>query len=142
MTRVIEARGLSKRFGATVAVDAVDLDIAPGEIFGVVGPNGAGKTTLLQLLAALLDPSAGSSVVLGCDVRRDVTALRPRIGYVSQEFTLYGTLTVEENLDFFADLYRVPSAVREPRKEELLAWSRLAAFRDRQAGRLSGGMQK
>jgi ABC-2 type transport system ATP-binding protein len=142
MTRVIEARGLSKRFGATTAVDAVDLDIASGEIFGVVGPNGAGKTTLLQLLAALLDPSAGSAVVLGCNVRRDATALRPRIGYVSQEFTLYGTLTVEENLDFFADLYRVPSMVREPHKAELLAWSRLAAFRDRQAGRLSGGMQK
>ncbi len=142
MTRVIEARGLTKRFGATAALDVVDLDIAPGEIFGVVGPNGAGKTTLLQLLAALLTPSAGNAVVLGCDVRRDAAALRPRMGYVSQEFTLYGTLTVEENLDFFADLYRVPSVVRGLRKEELLAWSRLAAFRDRQAGRLSGGMQK
>lgn len=142
MPRVIEARGLTKRFGATLGVDSIDLEVAWGEIFGLVGPNGAGKTTLLQLLATLLDPNAGSAAVLGCDVVQEAAALRPRLGYVSQEFTLYGTLTVEENLDFFADLHRVPAAVREQRKADLLAWIRLAPFRDRQAGRLSGGMQK
>jgi ABC-2 type transport system ATP-binding protein len=142
MPQVIEARGLTKRFRQTTAVEAVDLDVGQGEIFGLVGPNGAGKTTLLQLLTGLLDPTAGRGAVLGHDVVRDAAALRPRVGYVSQEFTLYGTLSVEENLDFSADLYRVPAATRETRKEGLLAWSRLAPFRDRRAGKLSGGMQK
>ena len=142
MASAIEARGLTKRFGTTAAVDAVDLDVAPGEVFGLVGPNGAGKTTLLQLLAALLDPTAGRAAVLGADVVREPRALQRRIGYVSQEFTLYGTLSAEENLDFFAELYGIPSAARERRKEELLAWSRLVPFRDRRAEKLSGGMQK
>src|SRR5574341_1016703 len=142
MIPVIEARNLVKRFGTTVAVNTIDVEVAHGEIFGLVGPNGAGKTTFLQLLAALLDPTAGSARVLGYDVVREAPALRQRIGYVSQEFTLYGTLTVAENLDFFADLYRVPAAVRQQRQRELLAWSRLAPFGDRRAGRLSGGMQK
>ncbi len=139
---VIEARGLSRRFKETVALAAVDLAVARGDVFGLVGPNGAGKTTLLQLLTALLAPTAGGAAVLGHDVAREASALRRRIGYVSQEFTLYSTLSVDENLDFFADLYRVPAAAREARKAELLAWSRLAPFRDRRAGKLSGGMQK
>ncbi|MBI4591359.1 MAG: ABC transporter ATP-binding protein [Candidatus Rokubacteria bacterium] len=142
MPAVIEAKGLARRFKEITAVAGVDLDVARGEICGLVGPNGAGKTTLLHLLAGLLDPTAGRATVLGHDTVRDAAALRPRLGYVSQEFTLYGTLSVEENLDFFADLHGVPAAVRARRKEELLAWSRLAPFRDRRAGRLSGGMQK
>ncbi|NIN96330.1 MAG: ATP-binding cassette domain-containing protein, partial [Anaerolineae bacterium] len=113
MPQVITARSLTKRFRETTAVEAVDLDVGSGEIFGLIGPNGAGKTTLIQLLAALLDPTSGGAAVLGCDVVQDAESLRQRIGYVSQEFTLYGTLTVEENLDFFADLYRVPFAKRE-----------------------------
>jgi len=138
----IEARRLTKRFKTTTAVDAVDVDVARGEMFGLVGPNGAGKTTLIQMLAALLDPTGGRATVLGYDVVRKAADLRQRIGYVSQEFTLYGSLTIDENLDFFADLYGVAAAVRERRKEELLGWSRLAPFRSRRAGRLSGGMQK
>src|SRR3989338_8935598 len=128
MPATIEAKRLSRRFGATMAVESVDLDVARGEIFGLLGPNGAGKTTLLRLLAGLLDPTAGRATVLGLDVNRDATPLRQRIGYVSQEFTLYGTLTVEENLDFFADLHGVPGALRRSRKERLLAWSRLRAL--------------
>ncbi len=142
MPPAIEARGLTKRFGATTAVEAVDLAVARGEVFGLIGPGAAGKTTLVQLLAALLEPTAGTATVLGLDVFHDAPALRRRIGYVSQEFTLYGTLSVEENLDFFADLFGVPEAERERRKEALLAWSRLGPFRKRRAGRLSGGMQK
>jgi len=142
MPQAITIRNLTKRFGVTTAVEAVDLDVARGEVFGLVGPNGAGKTTLLQLLAALLDPSSGSVSVLGRDIVQDAETLRQRIGYVSQTFTLYGTLSVEENLDFFADLYRVPPVVREQRKEALLAWSRLSPFRQRRAFHLSGGMQK
>jgi ABC-2 type transport system ATP-binding protein len=138
----IEARALGRRFGAVTALDGVDLDVAAGTMFGLVGPNGAGKTTLLQVLAGLLDPTSGRASVLGHDVARDAPAIHRRIGYVSQEFTLYGALSVDENLDFFADLYGIPAAVRDERKQALLAWSRLVAFRSRRAGRLSGGMQR
>ena len=142
MAPAIEATGVVRRFGTVTALDGVDLEVAPGTMFGLIGPNGAGKTTLLQILAAVLDPTAGRARVLGHDVVEDAARLHPRIGYVAQEFTLYGALSVDENLDFFADLYGVPARVREERKEELLRWSRLAQFRGRRAGRLSGGMQK
>src|SRR5262245_28408997 len=142
MEPAIEARGLARRFGRTVVLEGVDLTVGRGEIFGVVGPNGAGKTSLLQVLAGLAEPSAGTATVLGHDVTEGGATLRQRIGYLSQEFTLYGTLSVEENLDFFATLYGVPDTARTPRKHELLAWSRLARFRERRAGRLSGGMQE
>ncbi len=138
----VVVRGLVKRFASTVALDGIDFQIRSGEIFGLLGPNGAGKTTLLKTLATLETPSAGRAIVLGHDVATAPTALLARIGYVSQEFTLYGTLTVEENLDFFARLYRVPPGARAARKAELLAWSRLAPFRSRPAAKLSGGMQK
>ncbi len=139
---VIRAQGLTKHFKATPAVLDVDLAVEQGEIFGVIGPNGAGKTTLIQLLTGLLDPTAGRATVLGFDTVREIEVIRRRIGYVSQDFTLYGSLTVEENLDFFADLYGVPVKDREQRNEQLLIWSRLGPFRTRRAARLSGGMQK
>ncbi|NIV73568.1 MAG: ATP-binding cassette domain-containing protein, partial [Gammaproteobacteria bacterium] len=142
MAPVVETRELTRRFGELVAVDGVDLEVRPGEVFGLIGPNGAGKTTLLQILATLLEPTGGRATVLGCDVAREAERLRPRIGYVSQSFTLYGSLSVAENLDFFADLYGVPPGAREARKAELLTWSRLAPFRERRAAQLSGGMQK
>ncbi len=142
MGTAISVRGLAKRFRHTTALDGVDLDVEEGEVFGLVGPNGAGKTTLLELLASLLVPSAGRAMVLGHDAFADAECLRPRIGYLSQEFSLYATLGVEENLDFFADLYGVSGARRDQRKEALLGWSGLARFRGRRAGQLSGGMQK
>ena len=110
----VVVRGLVKRFASTVALDGIDFQIRSGEIFGLLGPNGAGKTTLLKTLATLETPSAGRAIVLGHDVATAPTALLARIGYVSQEFTLYGTLTVEENLDFFARLYRVPPGGGRP----------------------------
>ncbi len=142
MSTAISVRGLAKRYRHIIALDGVDLDIEEGEVFGLVGPNGAGKTTLLELLASLQAPSAGRAMVLGHDAFADAELLRPRIGYLSQEFSLYGALGVEENLDFFADLYGVSGALRDQRKQDLLGWSRLAPFRGRRAGQLSGGMQK
>jgi ABC-2 type transport system ATP-binding protein len=112
----IRTRGLGKRFGRTTALEGIDLDVRAGEMFGLIGPNGAGKTTLLRILATLLTPTAGAASVLGRDVVRQSVELRPRIGFVSQEFTLYASLTAEENLDFFADLYRVPGELRSERK--------------------------
>jgi ABC-2 type transport system ATP-binding protein len=139
---IIKTQGLSKNFGEVCAIDKVDLAVNRGEVLGLIGPNGAGKTTLIHLLTGLLDPTSGHARVLGFDTVRKADAITERMGYVSQEFTLYGSLTVEENLDFFADLHRVPSGLREARKTELLRWSRLDAFRRRRAGQLSGGMQK
>ncbi len=143
---MIQTRNLTKVFGRgrgrVEAVRGLDLTVGRGEIFGLVGPDGAGKTTTLQLLCGLLRPTAGEIRVAGVDVVRTPEALGGRIGYMSEGFTLYGTLTVEENLDFFAELYRVPPEVAAERKERLLAFTRLDAARDRRAALLSGGMKK
>jgi len=105
VTSAVETRGLTRRFARRVALDHVDFDIAPGEMFGLVGPNGAGKTTLIRILCAILRPSAGAARVLGLDVVTDAEAIRPHVGYMSQTFSLYQALTVEENLHFYGNLY-------------------------------------
>ena len=120
----------------------VDLDVRRGEIFGVVGPDGAGKTTLIQMLCGILDPTAGSARVLGYDTVREAARLGERLGYMSQVFSLYGTLSVAENIRFFADLRFIPERARRERTERLLRFSRLEPFVDRLARQLSGGMQK
>src|SRR5262249_9038105 len=103
----IAVAGLGKRYARTTVLEDVSFTLAPGEMLAVVGPDGAGKTTLVQLLAGLLEPSAGTAIVAGLDVRTAGTALGERIGYMSEGFTLYGSLSVAENLAFFAELYRV-----------------------------------
>jgi ABC-2 type transport system ATP-binding protein len=133
---------LGKRFGAAVALDDVSFSVGSGEMFAVVGPDGAGKTTLIQVLTGLLEPTTGSATVAGLDVRTAGTALGERIGYMSEGFTLYGSLTVAENLAFFANLYGVVGAERERRQGDLLRFSRLDAALHRRASQLSGGMQK
>ncbi len=138
----IEARGLRKEFGAQAAVDGVDFTVPRGEIFGLVGPDGAGKTTVMRMLCGILDPSVGQAVVAGHDVGREPEEVKKRIGYMSQRFSLYGDLTVAENLRFFASLYRVPRAARLEKEKELLRFSRLEPFRGRLAQNLSGGMKQ
>jgi len=138
----IRAAGLRKQFGARMAVAGLDLEVRPGELFGLLGPDGAGKTTTMRLLCGVLDPSAGEAQVAGCDVRRQPELLKRRIGYMPQRFSLYGDLTVAENLAFFANIYQVPRAERLRREQELLAFSRLAPFRKRLAQHLSGGMRQ
>jgi ABC-2 type transport system ATP-binding protein len=133
---------MTRRFRKTVAVDALDLAVQPGELFGLVGPDGAGKTTTLRLLAGLLDLNGGNAFVAGHNLRRDPEAIKSRIGYMAQLFSLYGELSVLENLVFFADLYDVPKADRQDRIDRLLAFARLTDFQDRRAVHLSGGMQK
>jgi ABC-2 type transport system ATP-binding protein len=139
---VIEAASLTRRFGDLTAVDGLNLRVAKGEVFGLVGPDGAGKTTTLRLLTGLLDADAGRAVVAGHDVAKDVAAVRDRIGYMAQKFGLYGDLTVEENMDFYADLFGVEDSDLEPLKQKLLAMTRMAPFRDRPAAKLSGGMKQ
>jgi ABC-2 type transport system ATP-binding protein len=107
-TPAIVARQLTKRFGAFMAVDHVDFTIAPGEIMGFIGPNGAGKSTIIRMLCGLLKPSGGQILVAGIDVARQPEAARQHIGYMSQKFSLYGDLSVRENLQFFGGIYRVP----------------------------------
>ncbi|NLB97654.1 MAG: ABC transporter ATP-binding protein [Armatimonadetes bacterium] len=138
----ILAEGVRKRFGDVVAVDGVSLAIPRGEIFGLVGPDGAGKTTMMRLLAALFPPDEGILRVAGHDIVRDPESVRPRLGYLSQRFSMYGELTVAENIAFFAEMFGVPRAARREREAELLQMTRLAPFRDRRAQDLSGGMKQ
>ncbi len=142
MAAIIETRDLTRRFGAVTAVDHLNLTIQPGEIFGLVGPDGAGKTTTLRMLCGLMDPSEGSARVAGHDVARESRAVKDQIGYMAQRFGLYGDLTVDENMAFYADLFGVTGADREALTAQLLRMTRMEPFRGRQAGRLSGGMKQ
>ena len=139
---MILARGLRKSWGATAAVDGLALEVGRGEIFGLVGPDGAGKTTAIRLLCGILDADRGSASVAGFDVRAAPEEVKRRIGYMSQRFSLYGDLTVAENLRFFAELHHVPRKERREREAGLLEFSRLAPYRDRLAQNLSGGMKQ
>ena len=138
----IRTTGLRRTFGDLVAVDALDLDIAEGEIFGLVGPDGAGKTTTMRMLTGILPPTAGTALVAGLDVAHDSERLKDHIGYMSQRFGLYPDLTVIENLDFYADIYGVPARGRAEKTDRLLGFSNLTPFRQRLAGNLSGGMKQ
>lgn len=138
----IRTTQLGRRFGDLEAVAGLDLTIAPGEIFGLVGPDGAGKTTTMRMLTGILRPTSGEAWVDGHHVVREAEPLKAHIGYMSQRFGLYPDLTVQENIDFYADLYDVPMAERPERMERLLAFSNLTPFRRRRAGNLSGGMKQ
>jgi ABC-2 type transport system ATP-binding protein len=139
---MIRALNLTRRFGTLTALDSLNLEIARGEIFGLVGPDGAGKTTTLRLLCGLLDATEGSATVAGYDVARDIDAVKDRIGYMAQRFGLYTDLTVEENMDFYADLFGVEGGGLESLKSQLLRMTRMEPFRGRHAGKLSGGMKQ
>jgi ABC-2 type transport system ATP-binding protein len=141
-TPVIETHALCRSFGAIRAVDALDITVYRGEIFGLVGPDGAGKTTTLRMLAAIMDPTSGHATVAGFDTVRQAEAVKKHLGYMSQQFNLYGDLSVLENMNFFADIYGVGRRERAARIERLLDFSRMRPFRERRAGQLSGGMQK
>jgi len=142
MSAAVEIEGLTKRFGGTEALSNLTLSIEAGLVAGLIGPDGAGKSTLLRLLIGLLLPSSGTIRVAGFDVARDAAPVKDRIGYMPQHFSLYGDLSVAENMKFFADLYGVRPAAFRARKVELLAFSGLAPFESRLARNLSGGMQK
>ena len=125
---MIRTEHLTKSFGDLAAVDDLTLDVAEGEIFGLVGPDGAGKTTTMRLLTSIMDPDGGEAWVAGHHVVREAEAVKAEIGYMSQRFGLYADLTVMENLDFYADIYNVPRKGRDERIERLLAFSNLAPF--------------
>ncbi len=139
---IIRAFGLTRAFDDLKAVDHLDLEIAKGEIFGLVGPDGAGKTTTVRLLCGLLDPTEGEVWVAGHSVARELDAVKDQIGYMAQRFGLYGDLTVDENMAFYADLFGLAKAERGPLMQQLLRMTRMEPFRARHAAKLSGGMKQ
>ena len=139
---IIETEGLTREFKSTRAVDALDLAIQAGELFGLVGPDGAGKTTTLRLLAGLLNITDGSATIAGYDLKSQPEAIKSFIGYMAQQFSLYTELTVLENLKFFAEIYDVDKGDLAERTDNLLKFAGLTEFVDRRAAHLSGGMQK
>ncbi len=137
---VIEIKSITKKFDDLVALDDVSLEIQKGEMYAIVGPDGAGKTTLIRMLCGIMRPDSGKINVLGFDVAAQAEEVRKRIGYLSQKFSLYGDLTVDENIEFFAEIHGVYDY--EKRRNELLEFTRLTPFRDRLAEKLSGGMKQ
>jgi len=140
MDPVIETSGLTKQFGPIRAVDGLDLVVGAGEMFALVGPDGAGKTTAIRMLCGILAPTSGGARVLGRDLVHEAALIKNDIGYLSQRFSLYGDLTVDENIEFFAEIHKVRDYKK--RRGELLEFTRLAPFRTRLAERLSGGMRQ
>jgi ABC-2 type transport system ATP-binding protein len=139
---IIHTERLSRRFGSLVAVRDVSLDVRRGEIFGVLGPNGAGKSTLIRMLCGILDPSGGDGSVVGFDIRREPERIKQRIGYMTQRFSLYEDLAVDENLLFYAGLYGVPWRRLRARVDEVLRRTGLLDRRRQLAGTLSGGWKQ
>jgi len=138
----VVTHGLTKSFGPLVAVDALNLSIRRGEVFGLLGPNGSGKTTTIRMLCGLMEPSAGSAQVVGFDVAKEAEQIRRRIGYMSQRFGLYDDLTVEENIRFYATIYGLRGAQRSRRIGELGDELDLRPRIDQLAGTLSGGWKQ
>jgi len=142
ISATVDVRGLTRRFGDRPAVQDLTFSVGRGELFGLVGPDGAGKTTTLRMLAGVLRPSGGDAFLGGTSVALDPERVKKRIAYMSQRFGLYADLTVIENINFYADLYEVPRGERPARLERLFHFSNLGPFRDRLAGKLSGGMKQ
>ena len=138
----VSLSNLEKRFGDFVAVNRISLEVRKGEIFGFLGPNGAGKSTTIRMLCGIITPTAGSGSVAGFDIVREPEAIKRNIGYMSQKFSLYEDLTVEENIDFYSGIYRIPTEKKQARKEWVLDMAGLADRRTTKTGTLSGGLKQ
>ncbi|MDK2971416.1 MAG: drug efflux transport system permease protein ybhF [Candidatus Sumerlaeota bacterium] len=139
---MIRVRNLTRRFGSFTAVDAIDFDVEPGAIYGFLGPNGSGKSTVIRMLCGLLEPSEGEAVLDGIDVVRRPEAIKQRIGYTSQRFSLYEDLTVRENIQFFGAVYGLTPGRIRTRRDDVAALVGIGPYMDRLAGRLSGGWKQ
>ena len=139
-TPAISLTGVSKKYGPVTALDGLSFETARGEMFGLIGPDGAGKTTAIRLICGLLHPDSGEVRVLGLDPARDHRAITHKVGYLSQRFSLYGDLTIDENISFFAAIHGVRDY--EQRRNHLLDMTQLTPFRKRLADKLSGGMKQ
>ncbi|HEY7751677.1 MAG TPA: ABC transporter ATP-binding protein [Ignavibacteriaceae bacterium] len=140
MRNIINIINLVKSYDSIVAVNNINLEIHEGEMFGLVGPDGAGKTTTIRVLCGLLKPDSGNVELLGSELRKNKKEIQNQIGYLSQKFSLYGDLSIDENIEFFADIHDVKNF--KSRRDELLSFTRLTSFRNRLAEKLSGGMKQ
>jgi len=138
----IQTKNLTRRFGNFTAVNKASITVEKGEVFGFLGPNGSGKTTVIKMLTGILPITEGEAWIEGIDVHKDVAAVRERIGYMSQKFSLYDDLTVMENLQFYARAYRLKGKALTQKIEETIAANKLERYVDRLAGRLSGGWKQ
>jgi ABC-2 type transport system ATP-binding protein len=138
----IDAHNVTVRFGTFTAVDRVTMSVSPGEVFGFLGPNGSGKTTLIRALCGLIELAEGDARVLGYDVRKQAETIRHSIGYMSQKFSLYADLTVQENMDFYCGIYGLSRSEAAERQAELVELTGLQPYMDRRAGKLSGGWKQ
>ena len=138
----VQVNKVSMNFGLVEAVRQVSFDVTQGTIFGLVGSDGAGKSTLLRMIATMIKPASGTILIDGLDAVSEKKQVKKRIGYMPQRFGLYQDLTVNENIDFFMDIYGIRGVERKKRKERYLGFSNLLPFLDRQAGNLSGGMKQ
>lgn len=140
MKNIIEIKNLFKSYGQIKAVNGISLSVEKGELFGLVGPDGAGKTTTIRILCGLLNADSGSVFLMNKDISKERKLIQNNIGYLSQKFSLYGDLTIDENIEFFAEIHNVKDY--EKRRDELLEFTRLKPFRNRLADQLSGGMKQ
>ena len=140
MESALKIGNFSKNYGDVKAVIDISFNVGQGEMFGLVGPDGAGKTTTIRTLCGLIEPDNGNIEVLGFDLKKKKKEIQNQVGYLSQKFSLYGDLTVDENIEFFADIHSVKNY--EQRRNELLDFTRLTPFRKRLADNLSGGMKQ
>jgi ABC-2 type transport system ATP-binding protein len=138
----VECRELTKRFGTFTAVDHISFTVKPGEIFGMLGPNGSGKSTTIRMLCGIMDPTSGTATVAGKDIRREPDAVKERIGYMSQKFSLYPDLTTFENLRFYAGVYGIPKELQAERIAEIISSTGLSGQENILAGSLSTGVRQ
>ncbi|MBM4332500.1 MAG: ABC transporter ATP-binding protein [Deltaproteobacteria bacterium] len=140
--KTVIVKDLEKRFGAFVAVNRITFEVKRGEIFGFLGPNGAGKSTTIRMLCGILTPSGGTGTVAGFDIERQAELIKSHIGYMSQKFSLYEDLTVEENIDFYSGIYRIPPDKKKERKEWVIEMAGLPEHRHSKTAILSGGWKQ
>jgi ABC-2 type transport system ATP-binding protein len=140
--KAVVVKELERRFGTFIAVNRVSFEVSRGEIFGFLGPNGAGKSTTIRMLCGILAPSGGTGTVAGFDVRTEPEKIKAHIGYMSQKFSLYEDLTVEENIDFYSGIYRIPPEKKRERKEWVIDMAGLKEHRHSQTAILSGGWKQ
>lgn len=140
MGTAVKVNNITKGFESIRALDGISFDVGENEIFGLVGPDGAGKTTTIRILCGLIIPDSGSGEILSHDLKKDINRIKKEIGYLSQKFSLYADLSVDENIEFFAEIHGVKNF--DKRRNELLDFTRLTPFRERLAGKLSGGMKQ
>ena len=138
----VSVRELEKRFGSFIAVNRISLDVRRGEIFGFLGPNGAGKSTTIRMLCGILAPTGGGGTVAGLDIRTQQEQIKANIGYMSQKFSLYEDLTVEENIDFYSGIYLIPKARKRERKDWVIEMAGLRNHRNARTGTLPGGWKQ